>query len=170
MEVSCLRTREITHTALSLSLVMISFILFKGSTNVFNAVIVPTVFYINYSKFSLREFFTLILLTMTAALLFFFQQLFFILFYAVLAVFLKHLLENSYHKIIKVIILSAGFLTGFYITLSLTDMILGTALRKVLASAAAGNLTLIILLYSLTAVFVAVSLLFMVPEIEKRLN
>ncbi|PUU87737.1 MAG: hypothetical protein CI947_2116, partial [Halanaerobium sp.] len=53
-----MKTRELTHTAISLSLITISFILFKGTTNVFNAVTVPTILYLNYSKFSLREYTT----------------------------------------------------------------------------------------------------------------
>lgn len=164
-----MKTRELTHTAVSLSLIIISFILFKGSTNIFNAVIVPTIFYLNYSKFSLKEFFTLILLSIIMAVLFFFQQLIFIFFYALIAVIIKKILAKSYSRVINFLILSTGFGAGFYITLTLTDIILGTALRNVLASVAAGNPTLLFLLYSFTSIFVAFSLILIIPEIDKRL-
>ena len=164
-----MKTRELTHTAISLSLITISFILFKGTTNVFNAVTVPTILYLNYSKFSLREYTTLVLLNFIMALLFFFQQLFFIFFYAVMAVLIKRILRQNYSKFFSFLILAVGFGGGFYFTLTLTDTILGTALRNVLASVAAGNPILLILLYSFTSSFVAAALILIIPEIDKRL-
>lgn len=165
-----MKTRELTHTAISLSLITISFILFKGTTNVFNAVTIPTIFYLNYSKFSFREYSTLVLLAFITALLFFFQQLFFIFFYALMAVLIKRILAQNYSKMLSFLILTSGFGGGFYITLTLTDTILGTALRNVLASVAAGNIFFLILVYTVTSLFVSISLLIIIPEIENRLR
>jgi len=162
-------TRNLTHTAISLTLVIISFLLFRGSTNVFNAVIVPLIFYLNYKKFEFKNFFTLVLLSFIIALLFFFQQLFFIFFYAIMAAFIKLLLQYNYQKLIKIIILTLVFGMGFYTTLTLTDTILGTALREVLASVAAGNIYFLILLYTATSLFVSISLLIITPQIESRI-
>ena len=151
-----MNTRNLTHTAISLTLVIISFMLFRGSTNVFNAVTVPLIFYLNYKKFEFKHFFTLVLLSFIIALLFFFQQFFFIFFYALMAVFIKLLLQYNYHRLIKIIILTVVFGIGFYITLTLTDTILGTALREVLASVAAGNIYFLIFLYTVTSLFVSI--------------
>jgi len=165
-----MQTKKLTHTAISLTLIIISFMLFRGSTNIFNAVIVPLVFYLNFDKFDFKYFSTLILISLIIAVLFFFQQLFFIFLYALMAVFIKYLLQNNYHQLLKIIILSFGFGIGFYATLTLTDTILGTALRKVLASVAAGNIYLLILLYTVTSLFVSISLLLIIPQIEKQLQ
>jgi hypothetical protein len=128
------------------------------------------VFYLNFDKFDFKYFSTLILISFIIAVLFFFQQLFFIFLYALMAVFIKYLLQNNYHQLLKIIILSFGFGIGFYATLTLTDTILGTALRKVLASVAAGNIYLLILLYTVTSLFVSISLLLIIPQIEKQLQ
>lgn len=165
-----MQTKKLTHTAISLTLIIISFMLFRGSTNIFNAVIVPLVFYLNFDKFDFKYFSTLVLISFIIAVLFFFQQLFFIFFYALMAVFIKYLLQYNYHQLFKIIILSFGFGIGFYTTLTLTDTILGTALRKVLASVAAGNVYFLILLYTVTSLFVSISLLIIIPQIEKQLQ
>lgn len=165
-----MNTRNLTNTAISLTLIIISFMLFRGSTNVFNAVTIPLIFYLNYKKFEFKSFFTLVLLSFIISILFFFQQLFFIFFYALMAVFIKYLLQYNYHKLLKTIILSLSFGIGFYTTLTLTDTILGTALRKVLASTAAGNIYLLILLYTVTSLFVSISLLIITPQVENRIS
>lgn len=165
-----MNTRKLTNTAISLTLIIISFMLFRGSTNIFNAVTIPLIFHLNFSNFDFKTFSTLVLLSFIIAVLFFFQQLFFIFFYALIAVFIKYLLQYNYHKLLKIIILSFAFGIGFYTTLTLTDTILGTALRDVLAAVAAGNLFFLILLYTVTSLFVAISLLGIIPQIENQLQ
>jgi len=165
-----MKTRNLTHTSISLTLIIISFMLFRGSTNIFNAVIIPLIFYLNYNKFDFKYYVTLVLLSFIIALLFFFQQLFFIFLYALMAVFIKYLFQYNYPKLIKIIILGLAFGIGFYTTLTLTDTILGTALRDVLASVAAGNIFFLVLLYTVTSVFVSMSLLIIIPQIEKQLQ
>ncbi len=165
-----MNTKKLTNTAISLTLIIISFMLFRGSTNIFNAITIPLIFHLNFNRFDFKTFSTLVLLSFLIALLFFFQQLFFIFFYALMAVFIKYLLQSDHYKLIKIFILSLAFGAGFYTTLTLTDTILGTALRKVLASVAAGNIFFLILLYTVTSLFVAVSLLIIIPQIEKQLQ
>lgn len=165
-----MQTQRLTHTAVSLTLIIISFMLFRGSSNFLNAVTIPLVFYLNFSKFDFKYFSTLVLLSFIISILFFFQQLIFIFFYALMALFIKYLLQYNYHQFIKIIILSLGFGIGFYTTLTLTDVLLGTALRNILVSVAAGNIFFLILIYTLVSLFASISLLLIIPAIEKELN
>lgn len=65
-----MKSKNISHTAFSLALIFISFMLFRGSTNIVNAVVVPIIFYLNYIKFSWKEYITLILMTLFFSILF----------------------------------------------------------------------------------------------------
>ena len=165
-----MNNKSLTHSAISISLVLVSFMLFKGAANIINSIIVPIIFYINYAKFKLKDYLLMILAVFILSFLFFFKQLFFIIFYAILAWFLYYSFEKKINFLLRTIIFAAAFLFGFVTTINITDMVIGTALQKALASAAAGSNLGLILLYVVTSILIAVMLNFLGTQLNKRLK
>ena len=159
---------SLTHSAISISLVLVSFILFRGAANIVNSITVPIIFYLNYAKFDLKKYLLMILTVFILSFLFFFQQLFFIIFYAILGGVLYHSFKKKINFIVRTIIFSITFLLGFVITINITDIVIGTALRQALAAAAAGSEIGLVFLYLMTSVLVAVTLSFVGYQIDKR--
>ena len=164
-----MKIKNLTHTAISLTLIFISFILFRGSSNIVNAVTVPLVLYFNYIKFNWREYLTLILMTLIFSFLFFFQQIFFILLYALLGIFMAKLFQSDYNRYLRIIILALIFFVGFFVTLNITDFVLGTALQQMLLSLMGGNITFLVLFYLLNSFIVSFALNFFAPQIEEKI-
>ncbi|MGM0499681.1 MAG: hypothetical protein ACQERL_05690 [Bacillota bacterium] len=164
-----MQIKNLSHTAFSLALIFISFMLFRGSTNIVNAVVVPTVFYLTYIKFSWKEYLTLILMTLIFSILFFFQQIFFIFLYALLGIVLVKLFHGDYKNYFKIIILTKIFALGFFVTLNLTDFILGTALQPMFFSMMGDKLLYLILFYIVNSLLVSLALNFIVPQIEAKI-
>lgn len=164
-----MRIKHLTHTAISLALIFISFMLFRGSTNLVNAITVPLVLYINYKKFSIREYITLVLMTLIFSFLFFFQQLFFIFLYAFLGIFMAKIFQKNYGFYYRTAVFTLIFSLGFSITLNLTDLVLGTALQQMLFSIMSQNISLMILFYLFNSLIVSLALNFLTPQIEKKI-
>lgn len=164
-----MKIKNLTHTAISLALIFISFLIFRGSSNIINAVTVPLILYLNYKKFSLKEYVTLILMTLIFSLLFFFQQLFFIILYALLGIFLSKLFKSNYSFFFRMVSLTFVFFIGFFGTLNITDFILGTALQQMLLSLMGGNIFFLILFYLFNSIIISLALNFITPRIEKKL-
>ena len=162
--------KSLTYAAISISLIFMSFILFRGAANIVNSIIVPVVFYINYTKFNLKEYLLLILAVFILSFLFFFQQLFFIIFYAVLGWLLYYTLKRKLGFIVNTIIISIAFLIGFVSTISLTDLIIGTALRKALLTVGGGSQLGLILVFIMISIVVGLTLDFIIFELDKRLK
>jgi len=161
---------SLTHSAISISLVMVSFLLFRGAANIVNSITVPIIFYLNYAKFDLKKYLLMILTVFILSFLFFFQQLFFIIFYAILGGVLYHSFTKEINFIIRTILFVITFLIGFIITITITDIIIGTALRDALAAVVAGSKIGLVFLYLMTSIFVAVTLNFVGYQINKRLK
>lgn len=164
-----MKIKNLTHTAISLALIFISFLIFRGSSNIINAVTVPLILYLNYKKFSLKEYVTLVLMTLIFSLLFFFQQLFFIILYALLGIFLSKLFKSNYSFFFRMVSLTFVFFIGFFGTLNITDFILGTALQQMLLSLMGGNIFFLILFYLFNSIIISLALNFITPRIEKKL-
>lgn len=164
-----MKIKNLSHTAFSLALIFISFMLFRGSTNIVNAVTVPTIMYLNYIKFSLKEYLALIIITLAFSILFFFQQIFFIFLYALLGIVMAKLFHGDHKKLFKIIFLTKIFALGFFLTLNLTDLILGTALQPMLLSMMGSNVLFLVLFYLVNSLLVSLALNFFVPQIEARI-
>ncbi|MGM0437837.1 MAG: hypothetical protein ACQEQD_06165 [Bacillota bacterium] len=165
-----MNNNSLTHLAISISLVLVSFIFFRGAANIANSIVVPIIFYINYAKFDLKEYLIMILAVFIFSFLFFFQQLFFIIFYAILGWVLYHIFKKEINFIVRTLIFSITFLIGFVITINITDIVIGTALRKALAAVVAGSQIGVIFLYIMTSILVAVTLNFVGYQIDRRLK
>lgn len=163
-----MKSKNISHTAFSLALIFISFMLFRGSTNIVNAVVVPIIFYLNYIKFSWKEYITLILMTLFFSILFYFQQIFFIFLYALLAIIMKKIFKNNYNRYLKIIILTLIFFLGFSVTLNITDFILGTELQQMFLSIVGNKIEFLVLFYLIDSIIVSSALNFLTPKIERK--
>lgn len=164
-----LEIKNLSHTAFSLALIFISFMLFRGSTNIVNAVVVPTIMYLNYIRFSWKEYLSLIIMTLVFSILFFFQQIFFVFLYAFLGLVMVKLFSGNYKRHFKIIFFTKVFAIGFFITLNLTDFILGTTLQPTLLAMMGGKISFLILFYLINALLISISLNYLVPSIEAKI-
>lgn len=165
-----MRINNLTLAALSLALVFVFFMLFKGVTNILNSVFVPLVFYINISRFKWKEYIALVTAVLILTFLFFFQQIFFVLFYALLGWVLYKLFKRKKGFLLNTTILTIVNFIGFIIIINITDLILGTAITKALLSISGGTQLGLLIVFFLEALFVALSLVIIIPRVAGRLN
>jgi hypothetical protein len=163
-------TKSITHIALSLALIVVFFFLFRGVSNILNSILIPIVLYINVSKFNWQKLLVLVLTATIFSFLFFIQQIFFLFLYVLLAGLLYRVMNSNRSFFIKLIVLSAGTLTGFIVSINLTDLLLGTKIKEALLAITNGNAIWFLGLIVVEAVIVALSLLSVTPRIEKILK
>jgi len=162
--------KNLTQAALSLTLIFVFFMLFKGVTNILNSIFVPLVFYINISRFKWKAYLALVTATLILTFLFFFQQIFFVLFYALLGWILYKLFNKKKGFLFNTTILTLVNLISFIIIINLTDLFLGTAIIKALLSISGGTTLGLLIVFLLEALFVALSLEIIIPMVEGRLS
>lgn len=165
-----MRINNLTLAALSLALVFVFFMLFKGVTNILNSIFVPLVFYINISKFKWKEYIALITAVLILTFLFFFQQIFFVLFYALLGWVLYKLFKRKKGFLLNTTVLTIVNFIGFIIIINITDLLLGTAITKTLLSISGGTQLGLLIVFLLEALFVALSLVIIIPRVAGRLS
>jgi len=165
-----MRIKNLTLAALSLALIFVFFMIFKGVTNILNSIFVPLVFYINISKFKWKEYIVLVTAVMILTFLFFFQQIFFVLFYAILGWVLYKLFERKKGFLLNTTILTIVNFIGFIIIINITDLFLGTAIRKALLAISGGTQLGLLTVFLLEALFVAFSLVIIIPRVAGRIG
>ncbi|MFO7814326.1 MAG: hypothetical protein R6V14_01075 [Halanaerobiales bacterium] len=165
-----MRIKNLTQAALSLTLIFIFFMLFKGTTNILNSIFVPLVLYINISKFKRKEYIALVTAVLILTFLFFFQQIFFILFYALLGWVLHELFKRKRGFLLKTTVLTIVNFTGFIIIINITDLLLGTTITKALLSIGGGTQLGLVIVFFLEALFVALSFVIIIPRVIGRLT
>ncbi|MBF8436157.1 hypothetical protein I0Q91_03620 [Halanaerobiaceae bacterium Z-7014] len=130
-------TSKLARSALTLTLIIVSFLLFRGTISIFSSFIVPLALYIFSKDFSLVEQLTTTLAALILVTIFFSTQAFFMIAYGLLAFLLSVTANKS--MFLKILLLSLGAAVSFIIAIQLTDLILGTAIQQALTSLAGGS-------------------------------
>ena len=165
-----MKTRNITHAALSLTLIFIFFLLFRGVSNILNSILIPVVLYFNISRFTWKEFLAVVLTMLIISFLFFIQQIFFFLLYVLLAIILFQLMNKRSRFLTKISLLTAGAGIGFLLSINLTDILLGTNIKKALLAITQGSQIMFLSLIVMEAIIVSLGLLLITNQMEKRIE
>ena len=165
-----MKTNNITQSALSLALIVICFLLFRGVTNILNSILVPLVLYLNIRGQSWKVYITTMLGLVLLSILFFKHQIIFSILYGILALLLLKTIKGKKPFLIKVSILSIGAWVGFITAILVTDFILGTKIMTALLSIAGGLYAGVIVLIAVEALIVGTLLVLITPTIENRLD
>ncbi|MDZ7671911.1 MAG: hypothetical protein U5K53_03600 [Halanaerobiales bacterium] len=164
-----MKLKSITYGAVSLVIIIISFNLFRGSINIFNSIVVPLTLYIYFKMFNLLESISIVITLLIIIMLFFIQQLVFIVLYIIISLILVLYSKINLNKYIKIIILSLGLALGFYLSIYLTDLFLGTNILNVLLTIVNYNNFRLLILFCIEGLFVGIVLNFTIKILNKKL-
>lgn len=163
----CMKAEKLARSGITLTIIIISFILFRGSTSLLGSLIIPLAIYINLYDFSSGEYLTTITAATILVAIFFWTQVLFMIIYGILAYMLSILAEKK--LLLRMILLSLTAALSFMIAIYLTDLLLGTAIQQALTSLMGGNEIGFYLLVLLEGMITGVTLALLAPWLESRL-
>jgi len=135
-----MKTKTITRAAMALTLIFICFSIFKGTTNILNALFIPLILYFGLFQLSSREFIAVTIATILFCFIFFKVQIIFVLAYCSIALLLIWLNNKSYGWLLAAALLTVAISVSFFIALTMTDFIFGTQINTLLIRMLGGNI------------------------------
>lgn len=160
----------ITHGALALTLILVFFLMFKGVTNILNALLVPIVLHTFSINKKSRDIVVLYFAAILLCALLFNLQLLFIFFYCLIASLLSLLHEKKVNPILSLFIMSVSTGILFGIAIALTDLIFLTNMGKIMIKLCRSNLYLYSLLLMGEGTLVGSCLYFISKTINKKIT
>jgi len=165
-----IKLNMITRGAMTMALIFISFLLFKGVTNILNAFIVPQVLYLCCINQKEKQIFTLYLAVIIFVVLFFKIQLFFIIFYCCIAFILTQLRKKNINTLLSTLTLTLAISFSFWIGIILTDYFFLTRMNEIIINVMKGNIFKYSIMLIIEGALVGVSQLFVSRMFYKRLS
>jgi len=165
-----IKLNMITRGAMTMALIFISFLLFKGVTNILNAFIVPLVLYLCCINQKEKQIFTLYLAVIIFVVLFFKIQLFFIIFYCCIAFILTQLRKKNINTLLSTLTLTLAISFSFWIGIMLTDYFFLTRMNEIIINVMKGNIFKYSIMLIIEGALVGVSQLFVSRMFYKRLS
>lgn len=163
-----MRTDKLARGAITLTLIIVSFMLFRGTTSIFSSFIIPLALYLFLKDFNPGEQLTTVLAALILVAILFGTQIFFMVAYGILAVLLS--VAAGKRLLLKIFLLSLGATFSFIIAIQLTDLVLGTAIKQALSSLAGGSQAGFYLFVLVEGVVTGTILAFSSLWLEKRLD
>lgn len=164
-----MKTKTITRAAMALTLIFICFSIFKGTTNILNALFIPLILYFGLFKLSSREFIAVTIATMLFCFIFFKVQIIFVLAYCSLALLLIWLNNKSYGWLLAVALLTVAISVSFFIALTMTDFIFGTQINILLIRMLGGNIIAYCLLLLCEGLLISLIQIFAIRKFGSRM-
>jgi hypothetical protein len=165
-----MKTADMIRGALSLTVIVISLFLFKGTTNLINAIIIPVTLYINLRGWQPRQvasvFAAFLLL---CAILFNYQIIFASIYCLITSVYLI-LNARKVNLLVTAIVLTLIATVCFAIGIKLTDLIFMTQIETLLLKVLHGNLLVYYLIIFVEGLIAAISIVYSTTLLGKRLN
>lgn len=168
-QVRKLKLDILVKNIMALSLIYVFFLLFKGPTNILNALFVPlAIFVFSYTN-NLRErlifYFTLIIF----CALFFNIQIFFVIVYCFIAAVLRIINVNKYRKIVAFISLTSSVSCLFYLGIILTDLVFQTKMYSITMNILNNNIVTYLVIILIEASIISILLLFFSKLFKERI-
>ena len=160
----------ITRGAMAIALIFIFFSLFRGSTNIINAFLVPLTLYLSTINLKKKQIFTLYAAVIIFCLLFFNIQFFFIIFYCCIAFLLIKLREKNVNAVLSTLILTLTVSFSFWIGIMLTDLLFLTRMTDIVMNILKGNIFAYGMMLLIEGALVGICLLFISRVFYKRLS
>ena len=158
----------ITRGAIAMALIFVFFSIFKGPTNIFNALLIPITLYLSSINQKKKEIFTLYSAVIIFCLLFFNIQIFFIIFYCFISFLLIIIRENNVSTVLSALILTFAVSLSFLIAMYLTDWFLLTDMIGIIMKVLKGNVFVYGIMLIIEGAFVGISQLFISKMLYKR--
>jgi hypothetical protein len=165
-----IRIQAITRGALTIALVCIFFTVFKGVTNIFNALLVPLVLYGNLLDLRREERYAILFALVFLCAIFFKIQVIFTIFYCIIALLLLFIQRGKWSFPFGVILLTLGLSMSFWIAIEATDALFLTHMGDIMQYALHGNRLAYAGLLVFEGGFVGTGLLFAAKMLQKRLD
>ena len=164
-----MKTKTITRAAMTLTLIFICFSIFKGTTNILNALFIPLVLYFGLYKLRSREFIAVTIATMLFCFIFFKVQIIFVLAYCIIALLLMGLNKKSFGWLLAVALLMVAISVSFFMALIMTDFIFGTQINILLIRMLGGNLIAYSLLLLCEGLLISLIQIFAIRKFSSRM-
>ena len=163
-----MRTRALVEAALLFGLALVSFMLFRGTTNFLNALTVPMVLYVQQGRWGGRGLFLLFAALFIGVLFFFRFQLFFIGAYFGLAVLLRWTRIWQWSEGLRFLAMSGAAAALFVLALLLTDWVFGLMVLPMLLNLSGGNLVGGALFFVIIGIVIATGLVYVSGAFDAR--
>lgn len=160
---------SIAQGALTIALIVVFFLFFKGVTNIINAFLVPLTLFIYSINKRNSETILLYFAVFIICALFFNLQVFFIVFYCLIAVLLKILLTKKINTLLSAAILSIANAVSFWVAIRLTDYIFLTQMGNIMLKLFNDSLYTYALVLLVEGMIVGVSQLFISRAVYRRI-
>ncbi len=161
----------VAQGALAIAMVTVFFLMFRGVTNVFNALLVPLTLYAFSRGNKLEEILTVYAAVLIFVALFFKLQLIFILLYFVIAFLLDLLLRDGErrHTLMATLTISLAVSLGLWVAVVLTDDLFGTRIYEITLGMLGGNAYAYAIMLWIESFLISVGLLYFAEKLAKVL-
>jgi hypothetical protein len=155
---------------LTIALVCIFFTVFKGVTNIFNALLVPLALYGNLMNLKREERYAILGALLFVCAILFKVQVIFTVFYCMIALLLLYIQSKKWSFLRGAVLLSLGLSLSFWIAIEATDALFLTHMGDIMRHALNGNRLAYAGLLVFEGALVGTGLLFAAKILQKRLG
>ena len=167
---SSISIKAITRGALTIALICVFFTLFKGVTNIFNALLIPLTLYLSVLNLRKREIFLIYSALALICFIFFKVQLIFVFFYCLIGLLLCLLHRKKIPFFPSFLFLTVAIGMSFWLSILLTDYLFLTHMNDIMMKALKGSITAYMLMLAFESALVAAGQLMLSKLFYKRLN
>lgn len=150
--------KTITRGALAVALIYVCFLMFKGATNILNALFVPLIIYLVTLESSKKDTLALYGMIFLFCALFINIQIFFVLFYCLIASVLTFLYKTKSGKTVTILLLTLTTGSCFWLGIVLTDFVFHTQINSIMLRILNSNVFLYVMIILIEAGIVSVLL------------
>ncbi len=165
-----MKLNNLVYNIMALTLIYVLFLLFKGPTNILNALFVPLTIFIFSFKNNHRERLIFYGVVILFSSLFFNIQIFFVIVYCIIAVLIRIINDNNFNKINSFLLLTltVGFL--FYLGIIFTDLVFQTKINSIMMTILNNNNIFYLIMILFEASIVSIALLFFTKLFKNRIR
>jgi len=163
-----MKINEVTRAGIILALVMVSYALFKGTSNIFNALLVPLFLYAAISNLSLKGVVALFLSLMFLSAVINMWQIFFSLIYFFLAVLIYLATTRQLKFSLRILLISFVVFISFLFSIRLTDLVFGTRIEAFMMQLAGDSFFIYAAIIALEGVVVGTILVYAAHFYDQR--
>lgn len=165
-----MNVKTITQGALAISLIYIFFIIFKGPTNIINALLVPLTLYFSLMNQNIKGIIGVFSVLFLVCFLFFKVQIIFLFFYCAIALLLLILQKKKVPTFLSAVVLTGALSLSFWISIIMTDLIFLTHMSDIMLNIFKGNYLIFVMVIIFEGALVGISQLFVSKMLYKRLK
>lgn len=150
---------EVARAGIFLALVMASYLIFKGTSNILNAILVPLFLYAAISSLSIKGRVALFLSLIILSAVINMWQIFFSFFYFLIAVIMYLTAIGNWKLPWRIILVSFFMFISFLISIRLTDLVFATRIEAFMLQLTGGSYLLYALIIALEGLVVGAALI-----------